>query len=171
MKFYELVQKRYSVRAYKSDPVEEEKLQKILEAARLAPTAANRQPFRILVIHTAERAEELQHIYGQDWFVQAPIVLCICGIENQAWVRRDDKKSYLDVDAAIVMDHMVLQATELGLGTCWIGAFDPAAAREILGLPEGVEPIVFSPLGYPDDKPKSKKIRDTLTELVRYEHW
>ena len=170
MQFSELVEKRYSVRAYKPDPVEDGKLQQVLEAARLAPTAANRQPFQIVVIHTAERKAELGRIYGRDWFVQAPLIICACGIPARGWVRRDDEKSYCDVDVAIVMDHLILAAADLGLGTCWIAAFDPVAAREVLGLPDDVEPIAFTPLGYPADQPGPKK-RKALTELVRYERW
>lgn len=169
MDFAELIKSRYSVRAYRPDPVEEEKLQQVLEAARLAPTAANRQPFRLLVIHTAGREDELRRIYNSKWFVQAPLVLAVCGLPRQAWTRRDGK-NYGDVDAAIVMDHITLAAADLGLGTCWIGAFDPAAAREVLGLPDEAEPIVFTPLGYPADEPRPKQ-RKALAELVRYEHW
>lgn len=169
MDFAKLMNTRYSVRAYRPDAVEDEKLQQVLEAARLAPTAANRQPFQLIVIRTAGRQEELKRIYSRDWFVQPPLVIAICGIPAQAWTRSDGK-SYVDVDAAIVMDHLILAATELGLGTCWIGAFDPQAAREVLGLPEGVEPIAFTPLGYPADEPRPKK-RKALTELVRYERW
>jgi nitroreductase len=167
--FAQLIKHRYSVRAYKPDPIEEEKLQQVLEAARLAPTANNQQPFQIIVIHTEGREEELGQIYHKDWFVQAPIVICVCGIPGTAWVR-DDKKNYTPVDVAIVMDHIILAATELGLGTCWIGAFKEAAAREVLGLPEGVEPVVFTPLGYPADQPKPKE-RKPIEELVRYERW
>ncbi|MGC9520903.1 MAG: nitroreductase family protein [Anaerolineae bacterium] len=170
MEFLELVRKRHSVRAYKPDPVEDVKLQQILEAARLAPTAANRQPFRVLVVTTEGREDELRRIYGREWFVKAPLILCICGVEAEAWMRSHDGKSYMDVDAAIVMDHVVLAATSLGLGTCWIAAFDPAAARDVLGLPNGVEPIVFTPLGYPDSEPGAKR-RKELSDLVRYEHW
>jgi nitroreductase len=169
MEFWELISKRYSVRAYKPDPVEEEKLQRVLEAARLAPTAANRQPFRLIVIHTAGREAELQRIYRRKWFTQAPLVICACAIPAQGWVRMDDKP-YTDVDVAIVMDHLILAATDLGLGTCWIGAFDPAAAREVLGLPDGVEPILFTPLGYPAQQPGSKD-RKPLSQLVLYEQW
>ncbi|MDH7486549.1 MAG: nitroreductase family protein [Anaerolineae bacterium] len=169
MDFAKLINTRYSVRAYRPDAVEDEKLQQVLEAARLAPTAANRQPFQLIVIRTAGRQEELKRIYSRDWFVQPPLVIAICGIPAQAWTRSDGK-SYVDVDAAIVMDHLILAATELGLGTCWIGAFDPHAAREVLGLPEGVEPIAFTPLGYPADEPRPKK-RKPLAELVRYERW
>ena len=169
MDFSELINTRYSVRAYTPDAVEEDKLQRLLEAARLAPTAANRQPFQLIVIHTAGREEELKRIYGKDWFVQAPLVIGICGIPAEAWVRRDGK-SCVDVDVAIVMDHLILAAADLGLGTCWVGAFDPSAAREILALPDDVEPIAFTPLGYPADQPRPKK-RKTLSELVRYERW
>lgn len=170
MDFFELIEQRYSVRAYKPDPVKEAALQKILEAAQLAPTAANRQPFRLMVIKTEGREEELGRIYGRGWFVDAPLVLCLCGIGAEAWVRSSDGKSYLDVDAAIVMDHVILAAAALGLGTCWIGAFDPDAAREVLNLPAGVEPIVFTPLGYPDAAPRPKR-RKELGDLVKYDTW
>lgn len=167
MAFSELIRARYSVRAYKPEPVEEDKLQQVLEAARLAPTAANRQPFQFVVIGTAGREAELLRIYGRDWFVQAPLVVCACAIPAQGWVRMDGKP-YTDVDVTIAMDHLILAATELGLGTCWIAAFDPVAAREVLGLPDGVEPIAFTPLGYAADQPRPKK-RKPLSDLVRYE--
>jgi nitroreductase len=169
MEFSELIRKRYSVRAYKPDPVEEDKLQQILEAVRLAPTASNRQPFRFIIIHTAGREAELQRIYNRNWFVQAPLVICACGIPAQNWVRSDGK-NYNDVDVAIAMDHLILAATDVGLGTCWVAEFNPAAAREVLGLPDGVEPIAFTPLGYPIDQPQPK-IRKALSDLVRYESW
>ncbi len=169
MEFSELIEKRYSVRAYRPDPVEDEKLTQVLQAARLAPTAANRQPFQLIVIHTAGREAELKRIYSRDWFVQAPLVICACGIPTQGWVRRDGK-NYNDVDVAIVMDHLILAAADVGLGTCWIGAFDPDAAREVLGLPGDVEPVAFTPLGYPADQLGPKK-RQPLSDLVRYEGW
>lgn len=169
MNFLELAKRRYSVRSYKSEPVEQEKLDRILEAARLAPTAVNIQPFQLVVIHTADIEAELLRIYRKKWFVQAPIVICACGIAGKSWVRKDGK-NYNDVDVAIVMDHLILAATAEGLGTCWIGAFDPAAAKEVLRLPEGVEPIAFTPLGYAADSPPRKK-RKGLAELVRYEKW
>jgi len=166
MDFGELIAKRYSVRAYKADPVPEELLARVLEAARLAPTAANRQPFQVYVVRTAGREEELRKVYRRRWFTQAPLVLCVCTAPAQAWVRGFDGKSYADVDAAIVMDHMILAAAEAGLGTCWIADFDPAAAREMLKLPEGVEPVLFTPLGFPADD-LGPKTRKCLEELVR----
>ncbi|MDP6583206.1 MAG: nitroreductase family protein [Anaerolineales bacterium] len=169
MEFLELARKRYSVRAYKSDPVEDDKLQKILEAARLAPTASNRQPFQLVVIHTKGREEELSRVCRVSWFSQAPIVICICGISSQSCVRRDGK-DYCDIDVAIAMDHLILAAADLGLGTCWVAGFHLDAARDVLNLPDDVEPIAFTPLGYPDDQPKEKS-RKFVDELVRYEHW
>ena len=167
MTFFDLIQKRHSVRGYRPDPVEDDKLQQVLEAARWAPTAGNRQRFQLIVVHTEGREEELRRIYDRDWFVQPPVVICACrypmGPEH---IRKD----YTDVDIGIVVDHLTLAAAELGLGTCWIGAFDPLAARKLLGLPDEIEPVVFTPLGYPDDAGRPKR-RKELPELVRYEHW
>ncbi len=170
MEFSELIRRRYSVRAYKPDPVEDEKLQSILEAARLAPTAANRQPFQLIVIRTRGREDDLRRMYQREWFVQAPLVLCACGIPAQGWVRNFDGKNEAEVDVAIVMTHILLSAADLGLGTCWIAHFNPAAVSEILGLPADVEPIALTPLGYPADQPRPKD-RKPLTELVRYDKW
>jgi len=169
MEFLELAKKRYSCRAYKSDPIEDDKLQQVLEAARLAPTACNLQPFQLIVIHTKGREADLRRIYSSSWFTQAPIIICACGIPSESWKRRDGK-NYCEVDMTIAMDHLILAATNLGLGTCWIGAFNPDSAREILGLPDDVEPIAFTPLGYPQDSPGHKS-RKSLNEIVRYERW
>lgn len=170
MEFQKLITTRYSVRAYRPDPVSDEALQQVLEAARIAPTAANRQPFQLIVLHTAGRQAELQRIYHRPWFVQAPLILCACGVPSQGWVRSDDQRRYLDVDVAIVMDHLILAAADLGLGTCWIAAFNAKAARQILRLPDEIEPLIFTPLGYPADQPGVKE-RKPLADLVRYEHW
>jgi nitroreductase len=163
------IAQRYSVRGYRPDPVDDETLGKVLEAARLAPTAANRQPFRVVVIHVAGRGEELRRVYGRPWFVQAPLVLAVVAVPGEAWRRMDDKP-YDEVDATIAMDHFVLAATALGLGTCWIAAFDPDAAREVFGLPADVELVALTPLGYPD-KASAGTTRRPLEELVRYERW
>ena len=169
MEFEKLIAARYSVRAYKAREIPDAVLARVLEAGRLAPTAANRQAFRILVIHTAGREEQLKRIYRRDWFVQAPVVIAVCALTDRCWVRADGK-SYCEVDAAIVMDHLILAAADQGLGSCWIGAFDPLAARKILGLPESVQPVAFTPLGYASDSPGEKK-RRPLEDLVRFENW
>src|SRR5512144_2926490 len=165
MNFQDLIKKRYSVRAYKPDPVEDDKLARVLEAARIAPTAANRQAFRIIVIPTSERKNELRRIYGRDSFVQAPLVLCVCAVPSEAWVRKADGWNAAEVDATIAMSHIVLAAAEEGLGTCWIAAFDPASAHEVLGLPPEVIPSAFTPLGYAADSATPKK-RRPIGELV-----
>jgi nitroreductase len=170
MEYSELIAARYSVRAYRPDPVEEEKLQAVLEAARLAPTAANRQPFQLIVIHTAGREQEIGEIYRRPWFVQAPLLIAVCAISSLAWVRQSDRFNARLIDAAIVADHLILAAANLGLGTCWVAAFNVEAARSVLQLPAEAEPVIFTPLGYPDDQP-GPKIRKPLNELVRYEHW
>ncbi len=165
MDFGELAAARYSVRAYRSDPVEDEKLEKVMQAAGLAPTAANRQPIRFVVVRTAGKEQDLKRVYGRDWFTQAPIVICACAVAGEAWVRPYDSKNHGNIDVAIAMDHLILQATDLGLGTCWICNFDPIAAREVLDLPDGVEPVAFTPLGYPADSPR-EKTRRGLDEIV-----
>lgn len=169
MDFNQLIHNRYSVRAYESTPVEKSKLVQVLEAARMAPTAANRQPFQLVVIQTKGREDELLKIYNRDWFVQAPLVICAVGIPKKAWARYDGA-NYTKVDVAIAMDHLILSAADLGLGTCWIAAFNPDSARTILNLPSDVDPLIFTPLGYPKDSPK-EKTRKPLKELVRYEQW
>ncbi len=170
MNFQALIQARYSVRAYKPDPVGEDKLARILEAARLAPTAANRQPFRVVVIPTKGREKELGRIYPREWFVQAPLLLAVVAVPSEAWVRKHDGWNAAEVDASIVMSHIVLAAAEEGLGTCWVAAFDPAAAREVLGLPPDVIPSAFTPLGRAADAAAPKK-RRLLADLVRRDRW
>jgi len=171
MDFDQLVKLRYSCRYYSPDPIEEKLLTKVLNAARLAPTAANNQPFQIIIINTENNQEDLLKIYNRKWFVQAPLILCICSIPEEGWIRHSyDKKNYSIVDAAIAIDHLTLQAADLGLGTCWIAAFNPSEAIDYLKIPKGVEPIAFTPLGYPLDEPK-EKIRRPLSDLIRYDTW
>jgi nitroreductase len=166
MDYFDLIEKRHSVRSFKGDDIEDGKLQKILEAARLAPTAVNKQAFKIFVIHTKGKEDVLKNIYSKDWFVKAPIIIGVCSMQNKSWVRRDGV-NYGFVDAAIVMDHIVLAATSLGLGACWIGAFDVSSAKKYLNLEEGIEPVAFTPIGY-EDKSSYKKIRKDIDEIVTY---
>lgn len=169
MEFEDLIKERYSVRSYQPRPVEDEKLEKVLDAARLAPTAANKQPFQLIVVKTKGLEDELKRVYHADWFSQAPLVICACAVKSESWTRRDGR-NYVDVDTTIAMDHLILAATNLGLGTCWIAAFDAGAAREVLEIPDDVEPLLFTPLGYPADEIGTKTRKD-LDELVRYQHW
>ena len=169
MDFLELARRRVSVRGYKPDPVTMEQLAGVLEAARLAPTAANRQPWTLLVVRDPKRREALAQAYPRDWLRQAPLILALCVNPEAAW-RRVDAKNYADVDGAIVMDHLTLAAADLGLGTCWIGAFDPAVVRAALELPAGIEPLALTPLGHSADAGRPKQ-RKPLTDLIREDHW
>ncbi len=167
MNFSKLSVARYSVRGYKPDPVEQEKLDQILETVRMAPSAANRQPFKLIVVPTEGRQEELRRIYNSEWFVQPPYVICACTIDSQAWKRQGDEQSYAWVDVAIAFDHLILAATELGLGTCWIASFDPAEARRVLRLSADLVPVLFTPLGYPNSAIPRKR-RKPIDDLVEY---
>ena len=170
--FLELAEKRRSVRAYKADAVPEELMQQVLEAGRLAPSACNKQPWRFIVVRGETTRRALGAAYAREWFWKAPVVIAVCILPKEAWVRSFDGKNYAMVDGALAMDHMQLAAAELGLGTCWIGAFDPAAAREILGLPDGVELVGMTPLGFPDVEANPRvRSRRPLGETVLKERW
>lgn len=171
MGFHEVLKKRHSVRAYASKPVPQEALDRVIEAFIGAPTAANKQPLGLLVIETAGREEELAKVYGRAWFTQAPLVLAVCTEPARAWTRSDGK-NFADVDAAISFEHAVLAAAAEGLGTCWIGAFDPDAAKEVFGLPAGVEPVALTPLGYPaSTSSQPRRLRKPREKLVHHNQW
>ncbi len=167
MEFIDVITERYSVRGFLDKEVEQEKLDYILKAATLAPTGVNSQPFKVYVIDTKKHKEELSKIYGAKWFVEAPIVLCVVGINNEAWTRPWDQKNIVDIDATIVMDHMILAAQDVGLGTCYIGAFKKYEAHKFLNLKENEEPILFTPLGYGNAEPRDTP-RKELDEFVVY---
>lgn len=170
--FLQLAEQRRSVRAYKPDPVPDELLQTVLEAGRLAPSACNKQPWRFIVVRGEAARRALGAAYAREWFWQAPVVVAVCILPKEAWVRSYDGRNYAMVDGALALDHLMLAAAELGLGTCWIGAFDPAAAREILGLPDGVEVVGMTPLGFPDVEANPRvRSRRPLGETVMKERW
>jgi nitroreductase len=164
MDFHDVVAMRRSVRAYRPDPVEEDKLERILRAGILAPSACNLQPVEIWVV-TGEAREKLRRAYRGEWLLQAPVVLLVCSKPGVAWTRGDGK-SYADVDATIVMDHLILAAAAEGLGTCWIGAFNPQALREDLGIPAELEPVALTPLGYGAEHPAARP-RKPASEFIR----
>ena len=157
MDFERLVTSRHSVRTYQDRPVEPEKVEAILEAGRLAPSACNNQPTRVVVCDTPElraAAGRATGRFDRDGSVfGAPLVLVVCCRRDEAWVRRYDEKNHGDVDATIVCDQMMMQATDLRLGTCWVCHFDPEAMRAELGLPAGVDPVNVLTVGYADEEP------------------
>ncbi|HKL20800.1 MAG TPA: nitroreductase family protein [Tichowtungia sp.] len=171
MKFNELAKQRVSIRSYTKRPVSKKMLQQVLEAGRLAPTACNYQPFQFVVVKDPENLAALAEGYPAPWFAEAPVVIAVCVQPSSAWKRKKhDDKNYADVDGAIAADHMTLAAQELGIGTCWVGAFDPKTVRSVLKLPRNVVPLVLLTLGHPNEKGRPKD-RKPLDELVSYETW
>lgn len=166
MSVFEIIKKRYSVRGYLDKEVEEEKLNKILKVAQLAPTGVNAQAFKIYVIDTKKHIEELKEVGRWDWFTEAPLMLAVVVKPADAWERWDGK-NVADMDAAIIMDHMILEATELGLGTCFIAAFNKEPLYEMLNLSDEYEPVLLTLLGYPNAEPRETN-RKSLKELVEY---
>ena len=170
-RFLEIARMRYSCRKYDSRQVEAEKLDLILEAGRVAPSAVNFQPWHFYVIQEPGELSELHKVYHREWFQTAPCVIVICGDHQAAWKRKDDGKDHCDIDAAITTDHMTLQATELGLATCWICNFEEEKTRTLLRLPDHLEPMVLLPVGYPLDEVdpmRHSEKRKPLSEIVSY---
>ena len=166
MNIYNIMKERRSVRSYKKESVPEEKLERILEAARNAPSAANRQPVCFFVIKDEKVKKQLKEAYNEEWFSTAPVIIGVCSIPEVAW-KRGDGKNYADIDAAIAMDHLILAATEEGLATCWVAAFKVSVVKSVLHLPPGIEPVALTPLGYPEIMPEPTH-RKSLKELVKY---
>lgn len=168
MSFIEIAKKRYSVRSYKNMPVEKEKILQVLEAGRAAPSACNLQPWHFVVITEEEMKNRVAEAYPRDWFKSAPVIIAVCGDHSQSWKRRDGK-DHCDVDAAIAVDHMTLAAADLGLGTCWICAFDAEKCHKALDLPGNQEVVVLFPLGYPaSDIGGNEKSRKSLDEIISW---
>lgn len=150
MSVLDVIKQRCSVRNFRPEPVEHEKLEQVLEAGRMAPSACNRQPWRFVVVQEPHFLARMKSYYSRDWIQSAPAIIVILGNHKEAW-HRAGGKDLTDVDAAIAIDHMTLVATDLGLGTCWICAFDAFRLAKDAGLPEGLEPIALLPIGYPAD--------------------
>jgi nitroreductase len=167
MDVYSAIRERRSVRAYRPDPVPEEVLGRILEAARLAPSAKNLQPWKLVVVRDPERRRRLaEAAMGQDFVAEAPVVIAAVALDPER-VMRCGVPSYA-VDVAIAVDHLTLAAVQEGLGTCWIGSFSQDEVRRILGIPERYRVVALLPLGYPADEPLPK-YRKELSELVCHE--
>ena len=167
MDVLEAMQKRYSVRGYLDKEVEKEKLDKILTAAQIAPTGVNAQAFKVYVIDTKKHEEKLREVAGWDWFFEAPLIIAVVANYDDAWTRSWDNKNIAEIDATIVMDHIILEATELGLGTCYIAAFHEDAMSELLDLDDNQKPVLLTPLGYPNAEPRGTD-RKKIDELVEF---
>lgn len=170
MDFLSLARRRYACRSYTTAKVEREKLDRILQAARVAPTGANRQPQRLIVVQSDEGLERLARC-ARDF--GAPCAVIVCADTSEAWVRRYDGKMIGDIDATIVTDHMMLAATAEGLDTLWVCAFDPEAVRREFALTDAVTPVNILMIGYGAGEPapadRHAETRKPLEATVRYE--
>ncbi len=170
MDFYELIRNRESIRDYDpSKPVDEATLNRILEAGRMAPSAANRQPWRFLVISSKEMLKRMRPCYTRSWFQDAPHILVVVGNTTESWVRQSDGYNSIETDLAIAMDHMILAAEYEGIATCWVAAYDPVILRNALLLKDNERIFAITPLGYPKNgfvKKRSKQ-RKSLKEIVK----
>ncbi len=171
MSFTELVKKRFSSRKFTNKLVEKETITKILETVRLAPSAKNLQPWHFVVLTEKQQIRKIASCYKNVWLKQAPVIIVACGDHNVSW-RRSDGKDHCDIDVAIAVDHLTLAATNLGLSTCWVCKFNAMQCADILMLPDGIEPVVLIPLGYPAeeaDTDRHKAMRKNINKIVHWE--
>jgi nitroreductase len=169
MDVMEAIRSRRSIRNYADRPVEEEKLNLILEAGRLAPSAANRQEWRHVVVRDEETRKKLMKAAkGQAFVGQAPVVIAACA-ETDNHVMSCGQLCY-PIDVAISVDHMSLKAVEEGLGTCWVGAFYEDEVKKVLGIPDDIRVVELLTLGYPAAVHPPRP-RLPMSEIVRYEQW
>ncbi len=168
MDLYETIKKRYSCRSYGSKPIEQEKLDRILEAARLAPSAKNMQDWRFIVVTDEKKRKQVAIAANEQMFVaSAPAI--IVGCSNTDYVMRCGQP-ISTIDVAIAMEHIALAATAEGLATCWIGSFYPEKVRDALGIPQKIEVIELMAIGYPAEK-ETHRPREPIDNIVCYEKW
>jgi nitroreductase len=163
------IRARRSIRSYQDRPVEDEKLEAVLEAGRLAPSARNLQEWRFVVVRDKTLREKLADAAnGQKFVGEAPVVLVACAVTDGH--RMSCGEQCYPIDVAIALDHITLKAVEEGMGTCWIGAFDPDKVRKLLSIPDDVRIVELMPLGYPASEPSSRPRHD-LDQIVAYNKW
>ncbi|MHA2203461.1 MAG: nitroreductase family protein [Candidatus Hodarchaeales archaeon] len=165
MEFYDVIETRRSIRAYNPDrKIKDEQLKRILRAARLAPTAANKQAFKLVII---KNPQEILDFAKQKYVLQAPIVIAIFVNEDAAWIRKFDRKNFAWVDGSIVFEHLILAATAEGLSTVWIANTDPTAMEKTCKISNNFRFLALTPLGYATEKPKDAS-RKPESDLVTY---
>ncbi len=170
MNVTEAIKKRRSVRSYQDKELEQEKLERVLEAARLAPSAKNFQEWRFIVVKDKKTRKKLAVAANNQTFVGQASVIIVCCAETDNYIMRCGQLTY-PIDVAIAIDHMTLKAVEEGLGTCWIGSFYEDQVKKILEIPEDIKVVELLILGYPVDKVEKIKHRLSLEEIVMYEKW
>lgn len=167
MEFMDVITERRSIRKFKPDPVPQEDIDYVLNAARLAPSWANTQCWEFVVVTHSGTIEELAEA-GNAWLEQAPVIIVACADPTRPGTKGDQE--YYMLDIGIAMEHLILAATDRGLGTCWIGAFDEQIVKSVLNVPEAIRVVASTPLGYPDEVPGSQE-RKTLDEITHNERY
>ena len=169
MDVFTAISNRRSVRKYQAKEVEEHKIERILEAGRLSPSAGNRQEWKFVVVKDKAIKQQLVvAARGQSSVEEAPVVLVGCAVDASA-IMPCGQYTYT-VDLSIAFAYMILEAEELGLGTCWLGAFDEDVVKKALDIPEEVRVVAMTPLGYPAESPSARP-RKTMKEIVCYEKY
>jgi nitroreductase len=171
MEYTELIGKRESLRNYDPDrPVPEAVLQRILDAGRIAPSAHNNQPWKFIIVSSQLLLSKVKMCYQREWIRDAPLILILAGLRNEAWIRDYDGYNSVETDAAIALTHIILAAANEGVGTCWIMAYNPFALREVLNLDDNYQIFGITPLGYPKHGylRTAVKKRKPLEEIVEF---
>jgi len=176
MSVLDSIRMRRSIREYLSEEMPADVKGRLLESLRFAPSACNYQPWRFILIADAQRRKQVaEACEKQMWMADAPLIVAGCGVPQEAYKEMGGYGNSTEIDVAIALDHLTLVAAEEGLGTCWIGAFDEKAVRQILGVPEDVRIVALTPVGYPADKGALKtrmsKKRKEPSEIFADERW
>ena len=175
MSIDKLFLERKSVRSFSNKKISKETIVELLNAARIAPSAVNYQPWRFFICNANEIKQRIAESYPREWFKNAPLYIVACADKSQSWKRASDNKDHGNIDVAIAVTHLMLKATEMGLGTCWVCNFDANILKEALNLDKVLEPVAIIPLGYPSEsedvsgetaQPKKRKSIEEFTEWM-----
>lgn len=164
MNFLDLVKQRYSCRSYQNKSVEQEKLDYVMDCARLAPSAVNKQPWLFRIVSDDASKAKLQECYDRDWFKTAPMYIICSILHDEEWIRYDGKH-HGNIDIAVAVEHLCLAATEQGLATCWVCNFNVEKCKKNFDIPADEDPTVLIPIGYAADQPTEKK-RKPISEII-----
>lgn len=169
MELYDVIKKRKSVRKFKTVPIADEVINRILDAGRMAPSAKNIQPWHFIVVRDPEMKKKVAEACRNQYFIaDADTIICGCAFEKVAWGRMGNYMAAWPHDLSIALEHMILAATNEGLGTCWIGAFDEGMVKDVLGIPDGVRVVALTPVGVPDEEARDRG-RLELKDIVSYD--
>lgn len=167
--FKNLSQNRYSVRTYLPKEVEKEKIEYILECARLAPSACNKQPWLFYIVISEEGKNAIRNAYHREWFKTAPLYIVVCADKSQSWIREEDNKDHSEIDATIAAEHICLAAHDVGLGACWVCNYKPELLKACLNISDKIEPIVIFSIGYINEENKKPiKNRKPISEISKW---